>query len=192
MPDANVPVAAALPPGGDQLAFLTWGEARTAEAAMARIFPDDDLGPGAVEAGTVYYLDRALAGAEGHFQDFYREGLRALDRLSETHFGAPFASCGPGQQDDLLRAMSEDRVPEFSRWSTAAAFFDQLRSHTIEGMFSDPIHGGNRNVAGWRLLGYTGPQPSYSHAEQQIDAPIIRDRIYTAADYPLSEPAATK
>ena len=66
-------------------------------------------------------------------------------------------------------------------------FSTPLRNHTIEGMFSDPAHGGNRDLAGWRLLGYPGPQPSYSHAEQQLDAVIVRDRIFTAADYPLPE-----
>ena len=66
-------------------------------------------------------------------------------------------------------------------------FFDSLRNHTIEGMFSDPAHGGNRDLVGWKLLGYPGPQPSYSHAEQQLDAVIVRDRIFTAADYPLPE-----
>ena len=81
--------------------------------------------------------------------------------------------------------MAAGALPEFGTAPTALAFFDALRAHTIEGVFSDPAHGGNRNFAGWRLLGYQGPQPGYSHAEQQLDAPIVRDRIFSAADYPL-------
>lgn len=172
-------------PGTDALAFLTHGEAATAQAAMARIFPDDELGPGAIEAGTVYYLDRALGGAELHLQDIYRAGLKALNAVAARRFGTNFAVSTAAQQDELIGAMACDTLPEFGRAPTAAGFFDMLRAHTLEGMFSDPVHGGNRNVAGWRLLGYLGPQPGYSHAEQQLNATIVRDRIFTAADYPL-------
>jgi gluconate 2-dehydrogenase gamma chain len=171
----------------EPLAFLTRSEAMIAEAVMARIFPDDDLGPGAITAGTVYYLDRALGGAEARLQDVYRSGLRTLDGLAVTRFGASFATCRAEQQDELIAAMAAGELDAFDRGRAGRAFFEMLRAHTIEGMFSDPVHGGNRDAAGWRLLGYLGPQPAYSAAEQQIDAVIERDRIYTAADYPLSE-----
>lgn len=187
MPQEQSSGASGLAANTEALAFLTRAEAVTAAAAMERIFPDDDLGPGAIVAGTVYYLDRALAGAELHLQDFYRAGLRRLDFVARGRFGAVFARCTSEQQDELIGALAADTVPEFDRSPTALAFFESLRGHTIEGMFSDPVHGGNRDVVGWRLLGYLGPQPSYSHAEQQLDAKILRDRIFTAADYPLPE-----
>jgi gluconate 2-dehydrogenase gamma chain len=152
---------------------------------MARILPDDELGPGAIEAGALYFLDRALTGAEMHLQGFYRSGVRQLDAAARTQFEASFAQCTPSQQDDLIEAMARDAVPGFGRTPAACSFFEALRSHTIEGVFCDPAHGGNRNFAGWKLLGYPGPQPSYGHEEQQLDAEIVRDRIYTAADYPL-------
>ena len=63
--------------------FFTRHEAVTVEAAMSRIFPDDDLGPGSVAAGAVYYLDRVLMGAEQHRQQFYRAAIRALMRLPD-------------------------------------------------------------------------------------------------------------
>lgn len=173
--------------GLEPMAFFTASEARTASAAMARIFPDDELGPGAIAAGTVNYLDRALSGAEIELQDFYRIALRRLDAVARTRFGADFASSTSDQQDELIGALAADAVPEFGSAPTGPAFFAVLRSHTIEGMFSDPSHGGNRDLAGWKFLGYYGPVPSYSHAEQQLDAKIVRDRYYTAADYPLPE-----
>ena len=40
-------------------------------------------------------------------------------------------------------------------------FFQLLRAHTIEGMFSDPMHGGNAGLIGWQLVGYPGPRMSY-------------------------------
>jgi gluconate 2-dehydrogenase gamma chain len=186
MPDTSSPTAAP-PTEAAPFAFLTRAEAATAAAAMGRIFPDDELGPGAIAAGTVHYLDRALAGAETHLQDYYRSGLRRLDAVAMSRFGAVFVQCGPQQQDELIGAMAADAVPEFGRSPAAPQFFDSLRNHTIEGMFSDPVHGGNRDLVGWKLLGYPGPQPGYSHAEQQLDAVIVRDRIFTAADYPLPE-----
>lgn len=172
------------------LQFFTRHEARTIEAAMARIFPDDDLGPGAVEAGAVYYVDRALAGAEQNNQGRYRAGVRSLDVLAGARFGTAFADCDPMQQDELIGHLAAQAAPDTEvapgEAPTGLAFFEILRAHTLEGMFSDPVHGGNRNLSGWKLLGYPGPQPSYSHEEQQLDAVVRRERIFTAADYPLA------
>lgn len=173
---------------GDALAFLTGGEAVIAEAAMGRIFPSDAARPGAREAGTVLYLDRALAGAEAHLQGVYRAGLKRLDAVAKVRFGAGFAAITPKQQDEMIGAMAGAQLDGFGEGPSALEFFELLRAHTIEGMFSDPVHGGNREFTGWKLLGYHGPQPSYSHAEQQLDAKIVRDRIFSAADYPM--PAA--
>src|SRR6185436_18823235 len=71
--------------------FFTPHEARTIEAAMARLFPSDDLGPGAAEAGAAVYLDRALAGHERDLQPRYRAALTALDALARARTGRPFA-----------------------------------------------------------------------------------------------------
>jgi hypothetical protein len=172
---------------GEALAFLSPLEARTVETAMARIFPSDDLGPGATEAGAVFYLDRALAGAEQHNQLIYRAGVRWLDALAEARFGASFTQCTPANQDCVLADIQAGLADQIGDSPDGPTFFDLLRAHTIEGLFADPVHGGNRDLIGWKLLGFPGPQPGYSHAEQQLNAVIRRDRIYTAADYPLPE-----
>ena len=169
-------------------AFFTRDEAATVQTAMARIFPDDDLGPGAVQAGTLTYLDRSLTGADRNLQGLYRAGVRLLDAAAQSRHGSAFAVCTPMQQDAMIEELERGTLFAPGSAPAAAAFFAELRAHTIEGMFSDPVHGGNRNFAGWRLLGYPGPQPSYSHAEQQLDAAIVRDRIFSAADYPLAAP----
>ena len=185
MPDDEHSANAASTNVAQALAFFTREEAQTIEAAMGRILPADELGPGAVEAGALYYLDRALSGAEMSLQGLYRLGLRKLNSVARERFGRSFAACASVQQDNLIDAMARDALTSFGIAPTSSVFFEALRAHTIEGVFSDPVHGGNRNFAGWRLLGYPGPQPSYSHAEQQLDAKIVRDRIFTAADYPL-------
>lgn len=169
------------------LGFFTRDEAVTVEVAMGRIFPDDDLGPGAVAAGALIYLDRALTSADFRYQGLYRQGLKLLNTAAVDSCGRRFADCAPGEQDAMIDGLSRNTLFSAGCSPTALALFEALRAHTIEGMFSDPVHGGNRGFAGWRLLGYPGPQSSYSHAEQQLDAPIVRDRIFSAADYPLPE-----
>ncbi len=158
---------------------------------MGRIMPDDELGPGAREAGTMHYADQTLAGVEQDHQRMYRSGVQLLDASCRERFGRPFADCAPDDQDALVAEMAAGAVAtqpwaaEDLGWSLA--WFELLREHTLEGMFGDPVHGGNRDLAGWKLLGYPGPQPGYSHEEQQLDAIVTRDRIYTAADYPLTD-----
>jgi gluconate 2-dehydrogenase gamma chain len=181
MPEEN-PAA-----GTPAFAFFNRKEAVVVEAAMARIFPDDDLGPGAVAAGTLIYLDRALAGADRDLQGLYRRGIRLLNATAQDRHGSGFATCAPAQQDAMIESLEHGTLFGPDNAPTAGALFAALRAHTIEGMFSDPVHGGNRDFAGWRLLGYPGPQPSYNHAEQQLDAIIVRERIFSAADYPLLE-----
>ncbi|HWA18613.1 MAG TPA: gluconate 2-dehydrogenase subunit 3 family protein [Devosia sp.] len=177
---------------GEALAFLTSAEAAIADAAMSRIFPSSEASPGAHEARTVIYLDRALAGAEIDLQGRCRTGLRRLDRLAGARFGTGFAACNAAQQDELIGAIADGHLAGFGEGPSALEFFEMLRAHTIEGLFGDPVHGGNRDFVGWKLLGYHGPQPAYSHAEQQLDAPIVRERIYSAADYPLPAQGGAK
>ena len=89
--------------------------------------------------------------------------------------------------------MAADALPEFGRAPTARAFFDMLRAHhTSKECSPTPSMAAIATSSGWKLLGYPGPQPGYSHAEQQLDAVIVRDRIFTAADYPLDASETAK
>ncbi len=145
------------------LRFFDESEALIVAAAAARIFPSDDAGPGAREAGVAIYIDRQLAGpygrdrfryTQGPFEDatwelgyqgkatpaeIYRDGLKTMkgfDRLQ------------PEQQDEILHQIE------------SSLFFSLLRQNTIEGMFCDPIHGGNVDMVGWQLIGFPGPRMS--------------------------------
>ena len=72
------------------------------------------------------------------------------------------------QQDETIAALQQGKVAEFV-WPTAQAFFTTVRTHTMEGMFADPVYGGNKDFAGWRLVGFPGAQPQLhagGHAEQ--------------------------
>lgn len=145
------------------LRFLTETEALIVAAAASRIFPSDDSGPGAREAGVAIFIDRQLAGSYGRdrfrytqapFEDasrefgyqgsatprqIYRQGLKGL---------GGFHLLSPAAQDEALGRIE------------ATPFFSLLRRNTIEGMFCDPIHGGNAGMVGWQLVGFPGPRLS--------------------------------
>lgn len=145
------------------LRFFTESEALIVASAAARILPTDDSGVGAREAGVSIYIDRELASPWGGdryrytqppFEDaspefgyqgkatpreIYREGLgnlKGFDRLT------------PQEQDHALEQIETTR------------FFSLLRQHTIQGMFCDPMHGGNIDMVGWQLVGFPGPRMS--------------------------------
>ena len=146
------------------LRFFTEAEAKVVAAACARIFPSDASGPGANEAGTVIYIDRQLAGPYGRDKFRYTQGPFEASVPEHGYQGKEtpreiyragvamlegFAELTPEQQDEKLRAIEK------------SLFFQLLRTHTIEGMFSDPLHGGNVGLVGWQLIGFPGPRMSY-------------------------------
>ena len=72
----------------------------------------------------------------------------------------------PARQDQVIAALEEGKATGFT-WPTAQAFFNTLRTHTIEGMFADPAYGGNKDFAGWRQVGFPGAQPAFTPADMQ-------------------------
>jgi hypothetical protein len=132
-------------------------QGRTVDAIAERMIPADNLGPGAREAGVVFYIDRALAGPNAPLKDVYQAGLAALDAYSQATHRAAFLDLKPDQQDTVLRAMDEAKATGFTA-PTAKGFFELLWTHVREGMFCDPSHGGNRNFIGWKLLRFPGVQ----------------------------------
>jgi gluconate 2-dehydrogenase gamma chain len=94
-------------------------------------------------------------------QEIYRRGLAFLDAYTQSEFESNFLDLTEEQQDQVLTAMDEDTATGFEGPS-AKAFFTQLRNDTIEGMFGDPMYGGNRDLVGWKLIGYPGAQRFYT------------------------------
>ncbi len=145
---------------------LTAREAQILAAVADRIFPPTDT-PGAVEAGAVTYVDRALAQAYRPLLPRYRRGLRDLDRYAEKTAGRPFPALGEGEQDALLADLEAGRVPG------GAEFFQLVRQHVLEGVFCEPEYGGNRDLQGWRVVGFPGQQHGYAdpHINRPVDIP---------------------
>jgi gluconate 2-dehydrogenase gamma chain len=163
--------------------FLNPDEAAFVQAAVARLIPNDETGPGALEAGVPAYIDAQLAGAWGAGERLYRSGpwgrgtpsqgyqlpftpaelfrhaIRGVhDEVTKTK-GAPFAKLPPQDQDAYLDALQKGKhdvggVP-------ANVFFESLLEVTIEGFFSDPVYGGNRDMVAWRMIGFPGAYANY-------------------------------
>jgi gluconate 2-dehydrogenase gamma chain len=110
-----------------------------------------------------------LVGALAEEKANFLDGLAAMDSFARTSQGAPFADLSPNQQDAVLTAMDSGTAAGFPN---ARAVFARFRRLTLEGMFSDPHYGGNRDFAGWDLIRYPGPRVAVSPAEQRIKVDI--------------------
>lgn len=177
MPGASATTATPDAVSGSGYLFLRSEEAVFVEAAVARLIPADALGPGALEAGCVLFIDRQLTGAYGRAEHWYmqgpwpegdeqqglqsrmspaqtyRAGIRAVNDYCRARFsGKAFNELAPDDQDQLLAAL-EKGEPEL-QGVKAKGFFAILLQNTIEGFFSDPLYGGNRDMAGWKLIGF--------------------------------------
>lgn len=154
-------------------AFFNEDNASAVEAFAERILPGAPGLPGARDANVLNYIDLALAGAYADQQDFYRRGLSQLEAFCQANYKESFATLKPAQQDEVLTALESGKATEFV-YPTAQAFFNTLRVHTIEGMFADPLYGGNKDFAGWRLIGFPGAQPVYTTQDMQATDAFTR------------------
>jgi gluconate 2-dehydrogenase gamma chain len=162
------------------LTALTTRQARLIDAIAGRIFPTTET-PGAVEAGAVFYLDRALTEAYPELLPFYARGLRAVDKHAKGKFGATFLKLGAEQQDAALSDFAAGRVKEFAK---AEEFFETARNHILEGVFGEPKYGGNRDMIGWRLVGFPGQQ--YGYPDPYINKVVDMEPV--ACDGPPKKP----
>jgi len=163
--------------------YFTPEEAAFIDAATQRLIPADDLGGGANEAGITAFIDLQLAGAYGRAERWYMQGPwpRGIDQQGfqlkytpaqiyrdaigrmEAHcrqqHGKPFAQLDPARQDDLLHALENGKVDLGE--IPAKTFFTMLWQNTQEGYLADPAYSGNRDFAGWKLIGFPGPRYNY-------------------------------
>jgi gluconate 2-dehydrogenase gamma chain len=157
-------------------AFFNDADAETVAAFTERLMPGAPGKPGARDAAVLNYIDLALAGAYADMQDFYRRGLVQLDNYCRKTHGEPFVRLTAERQDEVIGALEEGKASEFA-WPTAQAFFNAIRTHTMEGMFADPIYGGNKDFAGWHLIGFPGAQPLFTPEDLESTQAFTREPI---------------
>jgi len=163
---AFVPLAALLSSAQQTpQAALTPAHMKTLVAFIDRLIPSDELGPGAVASGVQIYIDRVLAGPNASEKDTFIQGLEAVDAYAKRAHGAPLAELSAEKRDQVLNEMID------------SPFFNRARRLTLEGMFSDPYYGGNKNFAGWDLIRYPGPRPAVAAEDQAMNVDIKPYRV---------------
>ena len=196
-PEAKTSAAAG---GPETWQVLTQQEAAFFTAAADTIIPKDDLSPSGSESGIPIFIDRQLASAWGGGDRMYRAGpyikgtpeqgyqlpltphqffvagIRAANEWSEKTYGKTFDRLDQAKRDEALTAMQKGTA-EFDGVD-AKQFFTALLTINMEGFFSDPIYGGNRNKASWRMLGFPGLPAIYADKVDQ----------YRDKRYPVTEP----
>lgn len=164
--------------------FFTADEWAFIMAACERLIPTDDLGPGAVTCGIPEFIDRqmetpyaygALFYRQGPFitdqapelgyqgrlvpRDILRLGIAACNRWCQRVHDRPFSKLDEPSQVEVLQRMEAGNLPMNEQPSSL--FFNQLLKHTKEGYLADPLYGGNRDMAGWKMLGFPGARADF-------------------------------
>ncbi|CAM3239095.1 gluconate 2-dehydrogenase subunit 3 family protein [Filibacter tadaridae] len=163
--------------------FTNQNEFNVLSQAVERIFPKDDLGPGAIGLGVPFFIDNQLAGnygsnAKEYMQgpffagestqgyqskltraEIFKQGMASLDSEAQKRFDKRFVEIDGGQMDEVLTAFQKNEVNMIG--VSSEFFFKLLRTATLEGAYADPIYNGNINMDGWRMKGFPGHQMSY-------------------------------
>lgn len=164
--------------------YFTAEEWRFLDAACEQLFPEDETGPGARTLGIVTFIDQqmdtpygrgGLWFMSGPFEqgpanlgyqlpyaprEIYRLGIAGADRYCRDHYGHAFADLDHASQIAVLTAFEKQPIL-LGGTIPSGTFFEQVRTNTMEGAFSDPIHGGNRHLGGWVMLGFPGARADF-------------------------------
>jgi gluconate 2-dehydrogenase gamma chain len=204
-PPALASAAAPVPPAPEKPVYLFFNvaEVQFIEAACERLIPTDAGSAGAKVAGVSNYLDKQLGGAWGAGERLYRSGpwiqgspsqgyqlpftpaelFRTAVRAINTELarqGPAFSELSADAQDVYLKSLEKgshdlDGVP-------SAVFFDMLLKMSIEGFFSDPVYGGNRDMVAWRLIGFPGAYADYYEAIDRHGVKFEREPMSIGED----------
>jgi gluconate 2-dehydrogenase gamma chain len=164
--------------------FFNQTQLQMTEAAVERIFPKDEIGPGASELGVAFYIDHQMASpwginareyrfgpfvkgeiTQGDYQSIQRHevftmGLQAMDEASKKAYSKSFVEIADEERDAILTSMQKGDIMVVNG-VMGKSFFNILFNLTMEGVYSDPLYGGNKNMLGWKMRKYPGNQMSY-------------------------------
>lgn len=138
-----------------RLRLLTPAQARDVEAIAAQIVPSGAT-PGAREAAVVYFIDQVHTGAWAAGAKDFLAGLTDFQARCARHHPGSAQFADLSDEDQLAYLQHVERTP----------FFEQVRFLTVVGLLASPLYGGNRNKAGWKLVGFIDQhawQPPFGH-----------------------------
>ena len=185
--------------------FFNLEEQDFIEAVVNHMIPADALSPKGTDIGINIYIDRALANGWGKGERLYNHGpwkkglptqgyqlaltpaelyrvcITKSNLVCIERYGKEFNQISGDQRQEFLVALSSGKI-EFKGGPSSKTFFDMLYQNVMEGMFSDPIYGGNQDKAGWKLIGFPG---AVSLHAQDVDKYL--DKKYTAPIFGISD-----
>ncbi|RST75128.1 gluconate 2-dehydrogenase subunit 3 family protein [Siminovitchia acidinfaciens] len=185
--------------------FKNYNDFEILSQAAERIFPKDDLGPGAIGLGVPYFIDNQLAGGYGlnsreymqgpfnigaitqgyqspmNRQEAFLLGLKTLEKEAQSRFKTGFAKLEGNQMDEILTDFQKGKVKMDG--ITSDFFFTLLRSATLEGAYADPIYGGNNNMDGWKMKNFPGHQAAYINVVDSKEFQKINPQSLASMDH---------
>ena len=192
-----------VPTADYQPAFFNATEWAFLLAACDRLIPADEVGPGALQVGVPEFIDRHMQtpyaagdiwymqgpfleaapqfGYQGRLpvRDILRVGIKAIDASCQKSFnGKSFAQLEIADQEKVLKSAEAGKLALEN--ISDKEFFNQLLAETRMGYFCDPKHGGNKNMASWKMIGYPGARADYT------DWVEVRDKPYPLPPVDLS------
>ena len=169
----------AAPPAPAGYTFLKPAEAQFIEALVDHMVPKDELTASGTDLGIATYIDRQLAGSWGKgdrlymggpwergtpnqgYQlpltpaELYRAGIAACDAHCRKAHGKVFANLAPEQKEAFLKDLQGGKIT-FPGGLPGRVLFGVIYENVMEGMFADPIYGGNKDKAAWAMIGFPG------------------------------------
>ena len=185
--------------------FTNTNEFNVLSEAVERIFPEDELGPGAIGLGVAYFIDNQLAGnygsnAKEYMQgpffpgettqgyqsrltraEIFRQGISKMDEEANKRFDTGFAKLEGAQMDEIITAFQKNEID--MKGVTSEFYFKLLRQATLEGAYSDPIYNGNINMEGWRMKGFPGHQMAYINEIENEKYQIIEPKSISSMNH---------
>jgi len=200
-PAAPLPASQGSPAPANTYAYLNSDEAAFVEALVDHMVPADEYSPKGTDLGLNIYIDRALAGGWGKGERLYMQGpwkrgtpnqgyqlpltpaalYRSGIKATNTHclktYGKSFDALNEQQREEVLVGLSTAKIT-FPDGLPVRTFWGTVYQTVMEGMFSDPIYGGNRNKAGWKLIGFPGAIAVHrENVEKYRDKPFPNDPV---------------
>ncbi|CAD2072258.1 gluconate 2-dehydrogenase subunit 3 family protein [Phocicoccus pinnipedialis] len=164
----------------------------TLAAAAERIFPEDDLGPGAISLGVPYFIDKQCHSWWGfngkNYTDgphdfektpefgiqeklnrgqIFKLGLEKMNEIANDEFDGNFWEIDSKDQDEILKKFESNDDDVKMNGVRADVFFSLLRDTTIWGVYADPAYGGNRDMEGWKMIEFPGPRMGWANIIQE-------------------------